>query len=113
VKIKKRKYEIVGNKQAIKYDKVVYNTTIKADKVKSRISNKNYSYIKLKLLHLKISRENIQIYSAYISCDVKSCQKNYNYNYNRTIPKSNILLIIFKTVPDHDHLIKIVRIFYI
>jgi hypothetical protein len=43
-------------------------------------------------------------------CDVKSLlrflSKNYNCtvpNSNRTLPKSNILLIIFKAVPDHDH----------
>jgi hypothetical protein len=45
-------------------------------------------------------------------------KKNYNSNCtepnsNLTVLKSNILLLIFKVVPDHDHLIKTVTKFYI
>ena len=64
---------------------------------------------------MKIYKYNLRIYHAIWSHNWDFCQKNYNSytvpNSNRTVSKLNILLIIFKAVPDHDHLIKTVTKF--
>ncbi len=65
---------------------------------------------------MKIYKYNGGIYHAMWSHNWDFCQKSYNSYYtvpnsSRTVAKSNILLIIFKAVPDHDRSIKTVTKF--